>query len=163
MEALTLIIRLMGLEERALAFTGPNPFSDTPAWGASISAFAYNEGITAGIGDGLFAPDRLISYQELTAFMLRILGYSERNGDFSFDHALDKAVDIGLFSEGQRIIQESANQYLRSDAVLNMTNSLLANTKDTDLTLLDTLVTNNVISRQAAVQFTEHIEDIIQF
>jgi len=160
MEALALVIRLMGLEERALAFTGTAPFVDTPDWGSSIAAFAYNEGITAGTGDGLFTPERMVTYQEFTAFLLRVLGYSELNGDFLFEQALDKAVNIGLYSENQRSTQESVDQYLRSDAVLNMVNALLTNTKDSSTSLIDTL---GMISRQAAIRFVADIGDIIRF
>jgi len=163
MEALTIVIRLMGLEERALAYTDTNPFSDTPEWGSRIAAFAYSEGITAGIGDGSFAPDRLVTYQEFTAFLLRVLGYFEVNGDFLFEQALDKSVETGLYSANQRDIQENASQYLRSDAVLNMVNALLTNTKDANTNLIDILVANNVISREAANQFVSNISDIIQF
>ena len=163
MEAIALVIRLMGLEERALGYIGANTFSDTPDWGSRIAAFAYNEGIAAGIGGGLFAADRLVTYQEFTVFLLRALGYSEVNGDFLFEHALDKAVDIGLYSENQRNIQESSDQFLRYDAVLNMVNALLTNSKDTNSILLDTLVANNVIGRQVAVLFFADIGNIIRF
>jgi len=163
MEALALVIRLMGLEESALAFTGHNPFGDTPDWGLRIAAFAYNEGITAGIGDGIFAPDRLVTLQEFTAFLLRVLGYSEMNGDFLFEYALDKTVAVGLYSESQRDIQEGSEQYLRSDVVLNMVNALLANTKDSNTSLLDTLVADNVICGQAADRFISHVGDVMPF
>jgi len=163
MEALTLVVRLMGLEERALAYTGPNPFGDTPDWGSRIAAFAYNEGITAGTGNGLFEPERIVTYQEFTAFLLRVLGYSEADGDFLFEQALSKAVNVGLYSESQRNIQEGPGQYLRSDAVLNMVNALLTNTRDANTNLLDTLVSNNVIERQLAIRFIADVGDIIQF
>jgi len=161
MEALTLVIRLMGLEDRALEYTGPCPFGDTPDWGSRIVAFAFNEGITAGTGDGLFIPDRCVTYQEFTAFLLRALGYFETNGDFTFCQALDKAVDVGLFCESQRNIQENVEQYLRADTVLNMVNALLTNTNGTNTSVLDSLVANNVISRQAAERFMVQIGHIM--
>jgi len=162
MEALALVVRMMGLEESALAFTGHNPFGDTPDWGSRIAAFAYNEGITAGIGEGLFAPDRLVTYQEFSVFMLRVLGYSEMNGDFLFERALDKTVNIGLYSENQRSIQERTDQYLRSDVVLNMVNALLTSTNDSNTSLLDTLVADNVICGQAAERFAAQIEELLR-
>ena len=153
MEALTLVIRLMGLEESALSYVGSNPFDDTPDWGSSIAAFAYNEGITAGIGDGLFAPDRMVTHHEFVTFLLRVLGYSELNGDFLFELSLDKAVNVDLFSENQRNIQAGTDQYLRSDTVLNMVNALLTNTKGSNANLIDALVADNVISGEAANRF----------
>jgi len=163
MEALTLVVRLMGLEDRALEYTGSNPFDDTPDWGSRIVAFAFNEGITAGTGNGLFAPDRCVTYQEFTAFLLRALGYFEMNGDFSFCQALEKAVEVGLFCESQRNIQEGAEQYLRADTVLNMVNALLTNTNGTNTSILDTLVANDVVCRLVADQFVAQIGDLMQF
>jgi len=152
-EALTLVIRLMGLESRANEFGGASPFSDTPYWGERIAAFAYNEGITVGIGDGLFLPDRLVTSQEFTAFLLRTLGYSERSGDFMFEQAHIKAVDINLYSLAQRNIHRSAAEFLRSDAVVSMVSALLTDTKGTNSMLIDILVANNAISRESADRF----------
>jgi hypothetical protein len=50
-EALTLVTRLMGLEQEAYAYTGPNPFADVPEWADRIAAFAYYNGITVGINN----------------------------------------------------------------------------------------------------------------
>ena len=150
LEALTLAIRLMGLESKANEFAGSNPFSDTPYWGKKIAAFAYSEGITAGTGGGLFLPERLVTYQEFTAFLLRTLGYSDNYGDFLFEQALNKAVEINLFSLNQKNIQNNADQFLRSDAVVSMASALLTDMKDTDSMLIDALVDSNVISKESA-------------
>jgi len=137
MEALTLVVRLMGLEARANAFSGANPFSDTPEWGRNIAVFAYNEGITSGIGGREFAPNRLVTYQEFTAFLLRVLGYSEAHGDFLFDNTLNKATEVGLYSTRQMNIVNNTAQFLRADTTLSMVNALLTSSKDTNTRLID--------------------------
>ena len=163
MEALTLVIRLMGLESRANEFAGPNPFNDTPDWGQRIASFAYSEGITVGVGGGLFMPERLVTYQEFTVFLLRTLGYSENNGDFLFEQALNKAVDINLYSSRQRNIHSNAAQFLRSDAVVSMVSALQTNTRNTGTMLIDTLVASNVITREAADRFIIDVSQIKRF
>jgi len=163
MEALTLVVRLMGLEARANAFSGTNPFSDTPEWGRHIAAFAYSEGITSGIGGREFAPHRLVTYQEFTAFLLRILGYSETHGDFLFDNTLNKATEVGLYSTHQMNIVSNSAQFLRADTTLSMVNALLTSSKDTNTRLIDVLVVSNVISRGEADRFIADVGRVIQF
>ena len=80
LEALALIIRLMGLEKDAFAFTGANRFTDVPGWGERYAAYGYHIGITVGVNDErtLFAPNRQVTAHEFTTFLLRVLGYSEQ-------------------------------------------------------------------------------------
>jgi len=163
MEALALVIRLMGLEAQANTYIGSNPFNDTPEWGRNLVAFAYSQGITAGIGNGEFAADRPVTHQEFTAFLLRIIGFSEAQGDFNFEGTLGKSVEVGLFSVNQAGMMNNASQFLRSDAVLSMTNALMTNTNDTDAMLIDTLVSNNVISREAANAFIADVNRVLRF
>jgi len=162
MEALALVVRLMGLESKANEFSGPNPFRDTPYWGEKIAAFAYYEGISVGIGSGLFSPERFVTYLEFTAFLLRTLGYSEYNGDFQFNQAVNKAVEINLYTLNQKNVQNNAGHFFRSDAVVSMARALLTNTKGTDSMLIDTLVVSNTISREAADRFITNARQIKQ-
>ena len=41
-QALILTIRLLGLEDEALAFDGENPFTDVPCWAVPYAAFGYD-------------------------------------------------------------------------------------------------------------------------
>ena len=152
LEALTIVVRLMGLEKEAAAYTGENPFTDVPSWGDRIAAFAYSEGITAGVNNEhtLFAPDRLVTYQEFTAFLLRVLGYSEKNNDFKYDQALNKAIEISLYGMRESPIINSGLNYLRADAVIAMTDALLTNMKGSNIKLLDKLVNDGLLNRDAA-------------
>jgi hypothetical protein len=76
-DALVLIIRLLGREEAALSFDGINPFTDTPDWASKYLAYAYDQGITLGVSATQFAPDLNVTLQEFTTFILRVLGYHE--------------------------------------------------------------------------------------
>jgi hypothetical protein len=158
-EALAIVVRLMGLEEKANAYTGLNPFTDTPAWGDRIAAYAYQQGITVGINNAhtLFAPDRNVTYQEFTAFLLRVLGYFEKSGDFAYEQALDKAIDVTLFALRERQLISSASEYLRADAVIGMVDALLTKTKASDKRLIDKLISDGVIRQEAANSFISSV------
>jgi len=153
MESLVLVIRLMGLEEKAQGFTGTNPFTDTPDWGDRFAAFAYSEGITAGVSDTEFASDRLVTFQEFTAFALRVLGYSEKNGDFRYERALNQAYVTGLYSASHVQAVNNAGRYLRAYAVVSMVDALHTNMKGADTRLIDKLAADDVIDQEAADDF----------
>ncbi|MDR1639481.1 MAG: hypothetical protein LBT59_07290, partial [Clostridiales bacterium] len=154
-ESLAFIIRLLGLEKEAQAYTGPNPFKDVPDWGARYAAFAYSRGITFGVDSAhtLFDSDRPITLQEFTAFLLRVLKYTENGGDFAFGQTLDMAVKVGLYREKP----DNKSSILRGDAVLSMTEALLTKQKSTNKRLIDTLVDSRVITKSAADAFIKSV------
>ncbi len=101
-EGLVMFLRLLGLEDEALASTVSHPFSDVPAWADRYVAYAYAEGLTQGTGQNQFSPDARLTSQQYITFLLRALHYEE-SADFSYDTAMTDSVRLGLFSQ-----QESA-------------------------------------------------------
>ena len=158
-QALVLVIRLLGLEEEALAYIGDNNFTDVPNWAWKYAAYAYKKGITTGVNaEGtLYNPSRQVTCQEFTAFLLRVLGYSENNGDFKYTETLDKALEADLYDlNSLKLLTEG--QFLRGYAVIAMTEALISNTKGTaEITLIDTLVERKLFSTEEAKVFTEAI------
>ena len=161
-QALILVIRLMGLEADAQAFMGDRPFSDVPEWAAKYAAFGYDKGITVGVNDThtLFAPDDQVTFQQFTAFLLRVLGYNEKNGDFAYAEALAKAIQLKLFTGSEsRLLGEG--KFLRGDAVIAMSNALLTYMKDSRETkLIDSLVSRRLFTQEAADAFVKTVQDI---
>jgi hypothetical protein len=159
MEALAIVIRLLSLEQKANAFTGTNPFTDTPAWGDRIVAYAYNQGITVGVNNEhtLYAPNRYVTYQEFTAFLLRTLGYAEKNGDFAYAQTIDKALEVTLFNTRERQYFSSVAQYLRADAVIGMVNALQTRIKSSDKRLIDKLIADGIIRQEAANSYISNV------
>jgi len=139
-QALILTIRLLGLEEEALAFEGPNPFTDVQAWAVPYAAFGYEQGITNGVSADKFAPDLPVTCQQFTAFQLRVLGYNEKLGDFEYAKTLDKALEVGLYT--QPILSHlNLGAFLRGKAAIAMAEALLTRVKGSDtVRLIDTLV-----------------------
>ncbi|MDR1642677.1 MAG: VWA domain-containing protein [Clostridiales bacterium] len=159
LESLALVIRLMGLEKEAQAFTGENTFIDVPEWGDRYAAFGYSTGITAGINSEhtLFASDRQVTFQEFTAFLLRVLGYTEANGDFAYEFAIRKADEIKLFTpyELKRI---SSDNFLRDNAVLEMVDMLETSPKGSANLQIDVLAEKGVFTKAAAKQFLDNMK-----
>jgi hypothetical protein len=157
MQALILTIRLLGLEKKALAYSGANPFSDISGDDSHYAAFAFASGITNGIGGGLFDPNSEITCQQFTAFLLRVLGFSEKNGDFDYEETLNKALSVMLYSQGD-LNDLSSGVFLRGDAVAAMIHALLTSVKDSDsIDLLDTLVESGVITQAQADAFKDAV------
>jgi hypothetical protein len=157
LEALALVIRMMGQEEEAQAFTGSSPFVDVPSWGARYAAYGYKIGITAGVdlSRGLFVPDRPVTFKEFTAFMLRVLGYSEANGDFAYENAQAKAEDIRMFST-HSLQSVNAKTFLRGNAVLELVDALLTSPKGSSSQQIVVLAEKGVFSKEDATWFVDN-------
>jgi hypothetical protein len=97
-EGLIMFLRLLGLEDEALASTAAQPFSDVPAWADRYVAYAYAQGLTQGTGSGRFSPDSTLTAQQYVTFLLRALHYDE-GSDFAYASVLADSVRLGLFSD----------------------------------------------------------------
>ena len=77
-EMLAFVCRAMGEEDLA-ANSATNTFTDVAAdhWAAGYIAWGVNNGIVNGMGDGTFAPDASVSYQDAVVMIMRALGYDE--------------------------------------------------------------------------------------
>jgi hypothetical protein len=97
-EALVMLIRLLGLEKTALAGTSKHPFDDVAAWADSYVGYAFSTGLTNGISQNKFGGNELITLQQYSTFLLRALRYSEKDNDFVYSNALDKAYELRIIS-----------------------------------------------------------------
>ena len=68
-EALRTIIQTVGRESDAFSETAENPFTDVPQWADRYAAYAYKNGITAGVGDNKFDADRAVTAEEYNAML----------------------------------------------------------------------------------------------
>jgi len=95
-EALVMLLRLLGKEQEALRSTDLHPFDDVPAWADRYVAYAYAQGITSGISRTSFGSDQPINDQQYFTFVLRALRYDDRQGDFVWNSARQKAIELGI-------------------------------------------------------------------
>lgn len=87
-------VRVSGLENVAMAAKGlPTGFSDVPAWhwASGYVGTAAKMGIVNGIGNGLFAPETPVKYEEAITMIVRALGYepmAQARGGYPFGYLI---------------------------------------------------------------------------
>ena len=134
-------------------------YSDVPEWAWKYAAYAYNNGITTGVNaEGtLYGSNRPVTCQEFTAFLLRALGYNEKDGDFIYAGTLVKAIEVGLYDKN-RLETLSGGYFLRGYAVASMVDALLTNLKSAnERKLIDSLTEKKLFSKLEAQAFTKAV------
>lgn len=114
-EALIMLIRLLGEEEAALACTAEQPFSDVPDWCARYVAYAYEKGYSNGVGGGRFGTNEPASAVIYTEFILRALGYSS-TAQTDISDSPERALAVGILTEGECDALRT-EPFLRADVV----------------------------------------------
>ena len=96
MEAVTMLVRLLGKEEEANAGTWEIPFTDVKDWAKPCVGYAYANGLTKGYDEKTFGGTDPVTAAQYLTFVLRAMGYSEADGDFRWDAAweLSDKLDI---------------------------------------------------------------------
>lgn len=147
MQALIMLIRLLGLEDEALSTTTVNPFSDVDnaGVGAKYAAYAYEVGLTKGIGNGKFGTSAATPAQYLT-FVLRALGYDDGAGDFTVATAAQKAVEIGLLTAD---LVPTGATLLRDDCAKISHEALKVPMKGSDKLLAEKLIEDGTLTEKA--------------
>ena len=113
-QGLVMFLRILGLEDEALAYKGSCPFTDVPSdhWARPYVAYAYAKGLTTGTSATKFSPDRAITCQHYATFLLRALHYNE-GSDFTYDTAVKDLQTTGLFTAAETSLLSSGafNRY----------------------------------------------------
>jgi len=149
-EGAAMLLRLLGKEQTAKDQNIPHPFTDVPSWANSLIGYMYKNGLTSGTSAATFGSAEQLTAGQYVTFVLRALGYSEKNNDFKFENALDKAVQAGLLSASESSSLKSRSNILRNDVVGLSYNALKTKPKASSTTLLDKLVNQDKIITQAA-------------
>jgi len=145
-EALVMLIRLLGMEEEALAGEYAHPFTDVPNFFMPYVGFAYEKGLTTGVAESSFGFRSLCTAQMYAAFVLRALGYNEEAGDFTYSGALE-------FGKSKGIIDDflADGTFTRNEMVAVSHLALAAAPKDGEFgSLLEKLVSGGAVTEAAA-------------
>lgn len=150
-EGMTMFVRLLGGEEEAKTSGYAHPFEDVPGWGDPYVGYAWKHGLTKGVSVSSFGSTAYITLEEYVTFVLRALGYDDRQGDFAWNTSVDKAVEIGLLTrdEATRFLGEATT---RGNMVDVSYAALTQPFKDGSRTLAEKLVEDKVFTRELAVQ-----------
>ena len=104
LEGLIMLIRLLGSEDKVNNIKEYNlKFDDVPEWGKKYVQYAYENGLTSGISESKFGSNSPIDSKSYLTFLLRALGYNDKNGDFSWSLANKFARSIDLLDDNMYI------------------------------------------------------------
>lgn len=159
LEALMMLLRMLGLEEEAKAETSAIPFQDVNDWWKPYVAYAYKNKLTLGVSETEFGSTTLANEQMFVTFVLRSLGYSdskEGNADFTYEKAVEKALETGLLTEAY--LQNKPNELMRDGCVAISTQALKTNMKDKDEILLSKLLDSGVVDETKAKKLLSDAE-----
>jgi len=159
-QAAIMFLRLLGLEEEALAFDGEDNFDDAEelgwAGGRAILAYLKANPELGWIGDGgNFKPRENIDAKSYYKVMLEALGYKQ-GVDFEWSEVLDFAAEKGLAAIAD--VDELTN----ADIATATVEALSATVKDEDITLIEKLIEDGIVSLDDAVEagLVEIIEEL---
>lgn len=62
------------------------------------------KGLANGVSPDMLGTTDKMSDHQFAALLLRGAGYSDAKGDFVWNQAMDKAVEVGLITRGEMII-----------------------------------------------------------
>lgn len=140
-EALVMLIRILGVEDKVSEGVWRHPFTDVPKWADKYVGYAYSNGLTNGQSLTLFGNGDASATMYLT-FVLRSLGYSdENNADFSWKDPYTLSSQIGILND-----RVNTTDFLRADVVVVSYNALTSYMNGTDKTLSSKLIEAGVFS-----------------
>lgn len=137
-ESAAMIVRLLGAEEEAFKENYDHPFIDVPDWADPYVGYMYKYGLTTGISKTSYGSSNIIDGKSYMTFVLRILGYDDSKGDFSWNEALEFSRGIGIVSSDEYSLLKT-KPFNRDGMVLITFNSLDVSYKDSDSTILKTI------------------------
>ena len=149
-EALVMLIRVLGKEAEALNSNNGHPFTDVPAWADKYVGYAYKNGLTKGTSATTFGTENANSKMYIT-FVLRALGYSDTNGeDFTYENPFVLAKKSGILPEFV-----NTDIFLRADVVTVSYTALSAKLKGSEQPLSEKLISEGVFDLS---QYVEHYD-----
>nr|WP_300184432.1 DUF6612 family protein [uncultured Agathobaculum sp.] len=147
-EAATMLVRLLGKEEAAKELEYTAPFTDLEGWEQPYVQYLYENGLTTGASATTFEPLEACSAQMYTTFLLRALGYSDKDGvDFTYADAVSFGESVGLVDYANCDTENFVRDHV---AAMSLT-ALNTPVKDSDDTvLLEKLVADGAVDEAAA-------------
>ncbi|MGE4353647.1 MAG: S1C family serine protease [Oscillospiraceae bacterium] len=143
LETLIFTLRLAGLADDAEAEGGDSPFTDVPDWATQYVGYAYTNSLIEGADALHFGSDAPVRDKDFFTLILRILGYSEDDGDFTWALSSSVAVRLG-------IAESLYTEFDRGDMFECALAALTCRMKEQDITLIDYLAANGDIDSAKA-------------
>lgn len=142
-EALIMLIRILGKAAEAQSGSWTHPFTDVPAWADKYVGYAYEKGLTKGVSATKFGTDNASATMYLT-FVLRALGYNDTSGDFTYDKPFVLAKAVGILPAGIDTVS-----FKRADVALISWAAIEADVKGGTVWLAKKLIADGVFTGDA--------------
>lgn len=152
-EMAAVLVRLLGKEKEAAKKSVSSPFRDVPKWAAGYVGIAYKYRVLRGVSAKRFDPDGEVTSAMYLTGVLRVLGYSDADGDFDRNDPQTLARSAGILPK-----QVQCDNFVRADMVSVSYAALQAKHKDMDKTLADLLVVQRVFD---SVMYTAVIDKLV--
>lgn len=151
-QGLVMFLRLMGLEDEALACTEEIPFTDIPKdhWARGYVAYAYQKGLSNGTSATAFSPNAKVTAQHYLTFLMRALHYAEGT-QFRYETALKDAVNLGILCQTEADLV-SEGELQRYKMVYLSYYALYCADQKGNILLLDQLVADGTMTEEASWQ-----------
>ncbi|MCI8595124.1 MAG: S-layer homology domain-containing protein [Oscillospiraceae bacterium] len=150
-EAVTMLVRLLGKEDEALAGTWQIPFTDVADWAKPYVGYAYANKLANGTSGTTFSGDAPVNATQYITLVLRALGYDSKT-DFQWNKAWELSDKIGLTSGNY----STNSAFTRGDLALISYHALFQNINATDENLLKTLTPEITVDNLQGIWFEEH-------
>ncbi len=151
-EAAAMLVRLLGAEEEAMTQYGAglinHPFGDVAEWADPYVAWLYANALTKGVSAEAFGSSLDCTDQMYCTFLLRSLGYTEQDGDFTYDDALVKASQLGLYDPFLM-----SGGFLRDEMAAVSCQALATPVKGGGQLLVEKLIADGAVDADAAAGF----------
>jgi len=155
MQAAIMYLRLKGLEDEAMAFTGTTNFADagTMKWAEGKAIMAYLKANPQlgwiGTDGGNFMPFETITVQQYYKVILEALGYKQTTPEIVGDFAWS---EVTTFAASKGLVKLAGNTaFTNNDLAIATIEGLKTNMKDGGNTLAVTLVNAGMINKDAAI------------
>ena len=142
--AAVLLVRLAGAESKASPITTRSPYYAAPAYARSSIAYAASQGWTTSASAQAYRPDAPLTADAWCTMLLRMLGYSDKAGDFAASSAEVFAQHIGLLS------QPLSGELTRGQLFQSIRDALTFSYKDGSGTVISRLIDSGTCTRAAA-------------
>lgn len=141
-EAMIMLVKLLGKYEEAVQGTWTHPFTDVPAWADAVVGYAYENKLTSGISATKFGSTNIATAQMYLTFVLRALGYSsEAGGDFTWDKPEELAGQAGILSHNVQL-----KNFMRADVAIVSEAALNARLKGSHENLIGKLLQEGAVA-----------------
>ncbi|MBE6632541.1 MAG: S-layer homology domain-containing protein [Ruminococcaceae bacterium] len=151
-EAAVMLVRLLGKESQAKELTYTAPFTDVYDWAKPYVQYLYSNNLTQGTSETSYSPSDSCTAQMYITFILRSLGYSDTEGDFSYDKAIDFAKEKEVIND----FSYNEDTFLRDNMVAISYMALYCETEGGEFPhLLDKLVAEGAVSSEKADKQTK--------